>query len=125
MFFLSRQDQIILEYAKDIFKALEFVEEVKIEEVSLERDESCFGPIKSQHKYFKSILPSRLDRIHYRVRITPSENVDIETIELGRSNTKNKTVTPESFIKEGDIYINKLIDDCFYVNEGVRYFLIY
>lgn len=124
-FILSRQDKNILEYAKDIFKALEILDEVKIEEVSLERDESCFGPIKSQHKYFKSILPSRLDRIHYRVRITPSENVDIETIELGRSNTKNKTVTPESFIKEGDIYINKLIDDCFYVNEGVRYFLIY
>ena len=124
-FILSRKEQDILESAKDIFKALEILDEIKVEEVSLTRDESTFGPIKAQHKYFKSILPSRLDRIHYRVRITPSENVEAEVIELGKTNTKEKATTSESFIKEGDIYINKLIDNCFYINEGVRYFLIY
>ena len=37
----------------------------------------------------------------------------------------DENINKESFIREGDIYINKLIDDCFYINEGIRYFLIY
>lgn len=124
-FILSRKNQNILDYAKDIFKALEILDEIKVEEVSLESDESSFGPIKAQHKYFKSILPSRLDKIHYKIRITPTENVEPEVIELGKSTGKSKPESAESFIKEGDIYINKLIDNCFYINEGIRYFLIY
>lgn len=124
-FILSRDSHDILEYVKDIFKALEILDEIKVEEVSLEKDESTFGPIKSQHHYYKSILPSRLDKIHYRIRITPSEEIKPEVIELGKMNEKEKQSSEESFIKEGDIYINKLIDDCFYINEGVRYFLIY
>lgn len=124
-FILSRDKTDVLEYIKDIFKALEILDEIKVEEVSLCKDESSFGPIKSQHHYYKSILPSRLDKIHYKVRITPSENVEIEEINLGKQNIKEKKITNESFIKEGDIFINKLIDDCFYINEGVRYFLIY
>lgn len=124
-FILSRKNHDILEYVKDIFKALEILDEVTVEEVSINRDEASFGPVKMQHKYYKSILPSRLDKIHYRVRITPSENIVMEQIELGKSNEKEKPITAESFVKEGDIYINKLIDNCFYINEGVRYFLIY
>ena len=124
-FILSRQDHDILEYAKDIFKALEILDEITVEEVSLNRDEASFGPVKMQHKYYKSILPSRLDKIHYKIRITPSENIVMEPIELVKSNNIPKQITTESFIKEGDIYINKLIDNCFYINEGVRYFLIY
>ena len=101
------------------------MDEIEIEDVSIERDEASFGPIKAQHHYYKSILPSRLDKIHYRVRITPNEDVKAEEIILGKQNKKKKKPTSESFIKEGDIYINKLIDNCFYINEGVRYFLIY
>jgi len=114
-----------LEYVKDIFKALEILDEIEVEDVTLERDEASFGPIKSQHHYYKSILPSRLDKIHYRIRITPSEDIKPAAINLGKQNAKSKKATSESFIKEGDIYINKLIDNCFYINEGVRYFLIY
>lgn len=124
-FILSRKNQDILEYVKDIFKALEILDEIKVEEISINHDESSFGPIKAQHHYYKSILPSRLDKIHYRVRITPSEDVTLEPIELGKIGKEDKPVSSESFIKEGDIYINKLIDNCFYINEGVRYFLIY
>ena len=124
-FIMSRGEHNVLEYTKDIFKALEILDEITVEEVTLNRDESSFGPVKMQHKYYKSILPSRLDKIHYKIRITPSENVVMEQIELGVTNQKPKSVTTESFIKEGDIYINKLIDDCFYINEGIRYFLIY
>jgi len=124
-FILSRQEQNILEYAKDIFKALEILDEIKVEDVTLETDESTFGPIKAQHKYYKSILPSRLDKIHYKIRITPAESIENEPIVLGKTTKKKNSATAESFIREGDIFINKLIDDCFYINEGIRYFLIY
>lgn len=60
------------------------------------------------------------------MRITPSEEVKMEPIDLsGKIKEHDNQPTEESFIKEGDIYINKLIDNCFYINEGVRYFLIY
>lgn len=122
-FILSRDRQDILQYIKDIFKALEILDEITVEEVTLEKDEASFGPIKSQHGYYKNILPSRLDKIHYRVRITPNESTELTQITLG--NSERQEVVGESFIKEGDIFINKLVDDCFYINEGVRYFLIY
>lgn len=122
-FILSRDKDDVLDYIKDIFKALEILDEIKVEEVTLEKDEASFGPIKAQHAYYKNILPSRLDKIHYRVRITPSENTDLTTINLGTS--ERNEIIGESFIKEGDIFINKLVDNCFYINEGVRYFLIY
>ena len=121
-FIMSRNDQDVLEYAQDIFKGLEILDEIKVESVTLDTDESAFGPIKNQHKYYKSILPSRVNKIHYRVKITPSDTV------INRSPLFNKkNVLPESgsFIKEGDIFVNKLIDNVFYINEGVRYFLIY
>ena len=124
-FIMSRAKQDILEHVKDIFKALEVLDEITVEEVRLEKDEASFGPIKSQHSYYKSILPSRLDKIYYRVRITPNEDTDIEPIELGKFPKKKVRPNDESFIKEGEIYINKLVDNCFYLNEGVRYFLIY
>ena len=121
-FIMSRNDQDVLEYAQDIFKGLEILDEIKVESVTLDTDESAFGPIKNQHKYYKSILPSRVNKIHYRVKITPSDNV------VNRSplfNKKNAVPESGSFIKEGDIFVNKLIDNVFYINEGVRYFLIY
>lgn len=125
-FILSREKQDILEYVKDIFKTLEVLDEIKVEEVSIERDEASYGPIKFQHHYYKSILPSRLDKIHYRIRVTPTEDIQqITPIVLGQYQSENKPLNDQSFIREGDIYINKLIDNCFYINEGVRYFLIY
>lgn len=81
-FIMSRKDQDILKYVTDIFKALEILDEIKVEEVSIETDESTFGPIKAQHHYYKSILPSRLNKIHYKIRITPNENIELKPIEL-------------------------------------------
>ena len=121
-FIMSRNDQDVLEYAIDIFKGLEILDEFEVESVTLDTDESSFGPIKNQHRYYKSILPSRVNKIHYRVKITPSENA------VNKSplfNKKNAVPDSGSFIKEGDIFVNKLIDNVFYINEGVRYFLIY
>ena len=127
-FILSRNKQDILSYVTDIFKSLEILEEIKVESVTLETSEAEMGPIKNQHKYYKSILPSRLERIHYKLRITPSEsvkNIPILDDDEKAPSDDEKPVTSETFIKEGDILVNKLIDNCFYVNEGIRYFLIY
>jgi Asp-tRNA(Asn)/Glu-tRNA(Gln) amidotransferase C subunit len=137
-FILSRNDEDILEHVKDIFKSLEILNEIEVLEVSLETDESQFGPVKHQHKYYKQILPSRLNKIHYKIKITPSEvvankplltkAVDDEDIDLDIDDDNTETsvqVVDNSFIIERDLYINKIIDNSFYINEGIRYFLIY
>jgi hypothetical protein len=130
-FILSRNDADILEYVKDIFKALEILNEIEVLEVKLETDESNFGPIRNQHQYYKAIMPSRLNKIHYKIKITPSENVSNKMI-LQDSNGEEEfveeasaEVTENSFIIERDLFINKVIDHSFYINEGIRYFLIY
>lgn len=122
---MSRDKQDILAYVKDIFKSLEILNEIKVEEVSLETDESQFGPIKANHRYYKAITPSRLNKIHYKLRITPSEVVENVPLLEGKKDTMQFVENSETFIKEGDLFINKLIDNCFYINEGIRYFLIY
>jgi hypothetical protein len=131
-FILSRNDADILEYVRDIFKALEILNEIEILEVKLETDESHFGPIRNQHQYYKPIMPSRLNRIHYKVRITPSEviankplltdvNEDSEDYEV----PTEIEASNNSFIIERDLFINKVVDNSFYINEGIRYFLIH
>ena len=134
-FILSRNDADILEYVKDIFKALEILGEIEILDITLETDESTFGPIKNQHQYYKAIMPSRLNKIHYKVRITPSEGLknttilkDKETDEEEISDYETDTtpqVADNSFIIERDLFLNKVIENSFYINEGIRYFLIY
>lgn len=107
-FIWSRDKGDILSYVTDIFKSLEVIPEIKVESVTLDNDEASFGPIKNQHKYYKSILESRLSKIHYKIKITPSDDENSQPYNI-----------------EGDLFINKLIDNCFYINEGVRYYLIY
>ena len=65
-FIMSRNDKDILDYVKDIFKALEILNEIEVIDVRLETDEASFGPIKNQHQYYKAIMPSRLNKIHYK-----------------------------------------------------------
>jgi hypothetical protein len=132
-FILSRNDTDILDYVKDIFKALEILGEIEILDITLETDESSFGPIRNQHQYYKAILPSRLNKIHYKVKITPTEIITDKPILQDNSEEEgyhqDKKVVAEvvdnSFIIERDLFINKVIDNSFYINEGIRYFLIY
>lgn len=105
-FLESRKRQDILSAVREIFDSFEIISEVKVESVTLETDEASFGPIKLAREYYKSVLPSRTEKIHYKLRISPTDG-------------------EESFIKEGDLFIPKLVDDYFYINEGVRYFLIH
>jgi hypothetical protein len=134
-FIMSRNDNDILAYVKDIFKALEILEEVEVLDIRIDTDESQFAPIKNKHQYYKSILPSRLNKIHYKIKITPSEIIkdkallsnDTEDTVVEDEENGNTVVTTvdNSFIIEKDLYINKLVDNSFYINEGIRYFLIY
>lgn len=124
-FIMSREDTGVLQYVQDIFKALEILNEIKVESITIETDEAQFGPIKSSHKYYKSILQSRLNRIHYKLRITPTESVPNVPILEEDSVVREFVENENTFTREGDIYLNKLIDNCFYINEGVRYYLIY
>jgi hypothetical protein len=134
-FIMSRNDKDILDYVKDIFKALEILNEIEVIDVRLETDEASFGPIKNQHQYYKAIMPSRLNKIHYKVKITPTEmpankqllneegEEEVEVVEGDSS--AGLTATSNSFIIERDLFINKVIENSFYINEGIRYFLIY
>jgi hypothetical protein len=135
-FILSRSDKDILNYVKDIFKALEILNEIEVLEVKLETDESNFGPIRNQHQYYKPIMPSRLNKIHYKIKITPSESITDKAIlseseddevvtSINSSATQIQKEDGNSFIIERDLFINKVVENSFYINEGIRYFLIY
>lgn len=133
-FIMSRSDNDVLEHVKDIFKSLEIINEFEVLDVKLTTDESQLGPIRNNRQFYKSILPSRLNKITYRVKITPSNDTTADSpIMLEDIEKENNPdyVAPsfkpseESFIVEKDIFINKLIDKTFYINEGARYFLTY
>jgi len=131
-FIMSRSDDDILEYIKDIFKALEILNEIEIISITLDSDESTFSPIINNGNYYKPILPSRLNKIHYKIKVTPSKESiikpilvdEFENIDESKFNTEELS-DDDSFIIEKDLFINKLIDNSFYINEGIRYFLIY
>jgi len=132
-FIMSRNDKDILEYIRDIFKALEILGEIEILEITLETDESNFPPVINSSQYYKPILQSRLNKVHYKLKITPSEEKLIkpilidenENIDMTKFEVKQEAKSDISFIIEKDLFINKLIDHSFYINEGIRYFLIY
>lgn len=101
-FILSKNDDDILSEIKNIFKSLEIIDEIHVEDVEINGNEEEFGPIKQQGKYYKSPLESRLTKIHYKVRID------------GRDEPIEK-----------DMFLPKMLDHCFYYNEGVRFFPIW
>ena len=101
-FILSKNDKEILPEITNIFKSLEIIKEIHIESITMDTNEVDFGPIKQQGHYYKSPLESRLTKIHYKVRID------------GR----------DGFI-EKDMFLPKMLHNCFYINEGVRFFPIW
>ena len=58
-FIMSRDDNQIISHIRDIFKSLETIPEIHInpDEITFEKTESSFGPIKQSGKYYKSVLP--------------------------------------------------------------------
>ena len=101
-FILSKNDDRILPELTNIFKSLEIIPEVHIDSVTMNTHEELYGPIKQQGKYYKSPLESRLSKIHYKVTI---DGLDAPI--------------------EKDMFLPKMLNNCFYINEGVRFFPIW
>ena len=98
----SKNDNHILDEIKTIFKSLEQIPAIHVEDIRLDTHEEEFGPIKDGKNYYKPVHGTRLQRIHYRIRIDGLEN----------------TV-------ESDLYLLKLLDNNYYINDGTRYFPIW
>lgn len=131
--FSLREKEDVLEAVRECFRTLEILDEVKLVSVEMDTDESQFDPIvkkkgKDSVEYYKPILQSRLNRIRYKFVITPTEEVKMKPIlsddEEGMSLEREYKNTENSYYREGILYINKLVDNWFYINEGCRYFLI-
>lgn len=104
-FILSKSDDEILPEITNIFKSLEIINEIHVESITMNTNEVEFGPIKQQGHYYKSPLESRLIKIHYKIRIDSQDGNDI--------------------IVEKDMFLPKMLDHCFYINEGCRFFPIW
>jgi len=102
-FILSKNDDNILSEITSIFKSLEIIDEVEILDVSINTKEDTYGPIKQQGHYYKSLLESRLSKIHYKVKIKGDTDM----------------------IVEKDMFLPKMLNNCFYINEGVRFYPIW
>lgn len=100
-FILSRTDETALPEITDIFKSLEVIDGLKIENITMNTKEETFGPILENDGCYKSPLDSRLTKIHYKVSFNEKDLV------------------------EKDMYLPKMLNNCFYINEGVRFYPIW
>lgn len=98
----SKSDNRILEEVTTIFKSLEQIPAIHVEDIRLDTHEEEFGPIRDGKNYYKPLHGTRLQRIHFRIRVDGLEN-NIEK----------------------DLYLLKLIDNNYYINDGTRYFPIW
>ncbi len=101
-FIMSRSDAGIQSELTNIFKSLEVINEIHINSVAVNSHEEEYGPIKQQGHYYKSPMESRLLKIHYSVSI---DGLDHSI--------------------EKDMFLPKMLDNCFYINDGVRFFPIW
>jgi hypothetical protein len=101
-FIMSKNDRDLLPEVTNIFKSLEIIKEIHVQSVTLDKDEENFGPIKMNGKYYKMPSDSRMEKIHYVI------NID------GRAKPLEK-----------DLFMLKLLDNDFYVNDDVRYFPVW
>lgn len=130
--FELRANEDVLQAVTECLKSLEILDEIKLVSVTLETDESQFGPIyltSKDKQAYKPVLPSRLNKIHYKFIVTPSENIEQKPIlsddEEGETMEREYQILPGSYEREGDLFMDKLLDKWYYINEGARYFLIY
>ena len=101
-FIMSRSDDSIQTEITNIFKSLEVINEIHIKGVIINSHEEEYGPIKQQGHYYKSPMESRLLKIHYSVAIDGLDHAI-----------------------EKDMFLPKMLDSCFYVNDGVRFYPIW
>lgn len=101
-FILSKNEDELLPEITNIFKSLEVIKDLKVLSVTLDRDEETMGPIRQGGQYYKMPSDSRLVKIHYTIGIT------------GRAKPLEK-----------DLYMLKLLDNGFYVDDDIRYFPVW
>lgn len=99
-FILSRSDDSVLPEITDIFKSLEVIDGLNVESVTMNTKEETFGPIMESDGCYKSPMDSRLTKIHYVVSYN-----DLKI--------------------EKDMFLPKMLNHCFYINEGVRFYPIW
>lgn len=142
-FIYSREKEDFMESITDIIKSLEIIDEIEILDVKLVEDESQFGPMKNYNelingkigkidastenfkKGYKPIKRSRLNKIIFTARITPS--FEIEPTEILADEPQPRKVVPnkESYTITKELFINKLVDNFFFINDDIKYYLIY
>ena len=142
-FIASKSTDDFLEPITDILKSLEIIDEIEILDVHFEGDESQIGPMKNydelsdgtispeerpQGEYrrgFKPIHRGRLNKIVFTARITPQIEVEPEPILV--DDRPRKTVIPnnETYTVTKELFLNKLVDKYFFINDDIKYFLIY
>lgn len=129
-------DSELLSSIKDIFKSLEVLAPVKIIDVWIEDDESqlippSFAESNSQtaKTYTKPVDVSRLIQVYYtyEIDLSKEDNNGSNAKPSNRPMRGKKTTedAPQKIRETKYFYLNKLVDDLFFINEGSRYFLIY
>ena len=104
----SKNDNHILDEIKTIFKSLEQIPAIHVEDIRLDTHEEEFGPIKDGKNYYKPVHGTRLQRIHYRIRIDGLEN----TVESDLYLYQNMHIREEAFKRFGTcgFYVKNLYD---------------
>ena len=103
----SKNDSDLLREVKTVFQSLELIPSLRVADVRIDDREETYGPIRAtddkEHKtYYKSTQPSRLVKIHYSIAVDGLE-------------TKI----------EQDLYMLRLLDNNYYINQGTHYFPIW
>jgi hypothetical protein len=120
-FIKSKNKENLIDIISDIFKSVEIIDGVKFLGARLLTDESNFlqpldiNGVKEERtdRSTKPVLPSRFDKIVFRVRLEH------------KTKDKEGNEIIDSHEQDYELLVNKLIDNKFYINEGVRYYPIY
>lgn len=88
--------------ATQIFKSLETIPGITVNEVKLYTNEEAIKPIMQQDAMYKQVTDSRFNRLHYSI-----------------------TIDGYQYPIENDINMLKIVDNFYFINDDVRYFPIW
>lgn len=98
----AKSDKNIINDITQLFKMLEQIPTVHVKNIRIDRHEEQFGPIREKGQYYKAVRQTRLNKVHF--------SIDIDGLEHRI---------------EQDLFMLKLLDNNYYINEGTRYFPIW
>lgn len=113
-FIRSKSKVDVIAAVEEVLKTIEIVDGIEIKNIELITDESKFNiapkingkpdPNWKDKRRVKNVLPSRFNKIRFTVKYTADDGTHEQ---------------------EYDLFINKLLHDTFYLNEGVQRYPIY